>query len=380
MSLPWPGRDSQYAVFHQRVRDRFWPHDLLLTTVDMRPNGGLGRVTSKNVVLCRDSFAHLATAVRHGNGRDWWVVVPTLNSDQFVLYLLDPSGLHGPYLRQSPLRWSGGYYAFWGHQCAFSPQGTRFARMSGENGLHIYDFDRCTGEFSCPRKAAVPGQERGATGVAFSPNGRFVYVSTSQTLLQYDLSENDLGKSGKLIGEFDGFEAPLPTTFYQMMLAPDQKIYMSCTNGAWVLHTIHAPDRKGTACDFRQHDLLLPAQNGFVLPNFPHFRVYDWADSPCDTLGVDVPPGLGEPVSKNDTLLLWPNPAQDHAYIAVPDTCCFPNTLRVYSATGALVKEEAWLTPGETYDLDVRLLAEAVYFLVFANEKITKTVKLVVAR
>jgi hypothetical protein len=43
------------------------------------------------------------------------------------------------------------------------------------------------------------------------------------------------------------------------------------------------------ACDFRQHDVALPAQYPFYLPNFPNYRLYNLQGSACDTLGVQPP-------------------------------------------------------------------------------------------
>jgi hypothetical protein len=64
---------------------------------------------------------------------------------------------------------------------------------------------------------------------------------------------------------------------------------MSCGNGANLLHTIHRPDEPGLACDFRQHDLVLPAHILFFLPNFPNYRLYGSPGSGCDTLGGQPP-------------------------------------------------------------------------------------------
>jgi PKD repeat protein len=74
-----------------------------------------------------------------------------------------------------------------------------------------------------------------------------------------------------------------------MLLAPDQKIYMSTGNGTNLLHTIHHPDEPGLNCDFRQHDVLLPAHFPFYLSNMPFYRLYTLVGSSCDTLDVQPP-------------------------------------------------------------------------------------------
>ncbi|MBK6894735.1 MAG: hypothetical protein IPH00_16795 [Flavobacteriales bacterium] len=45
-----------------------------MTTIDMSLDSGLGGAVSKNEVLIADTLNEgRITAVRHANGRDWWV-------------------------------------------------------------------------------------------------------------------------------------------------------------------------------------------------------------------------------------------------------------------------------------------------------------------
>lgn len=128
---------------------------------------------------------------------------------------------------------------------------------------------------------------------------------------QYDLHSPDIESSIQLISEYDGFATSdgFKTRFNAMALAPDNKIYMCCTNGAHYLHVIHALDMPGVSCDFRQHDVDLPTNLHNLLPNFPNFRLYDWAGSPCDTIGVSSIDGTGTGTIRGIQIL--PNPATE---------------------------------------------------------------------
>ncbi|MCW5922461.1 MAG: hypothetical protein KIS77_08960 [Saprospiraceae bacterium] len=102
---------------------------------------------------------------------------------------------------------------------------------------------------------------------------------------------------------------------------------MSCTDGIPYWHIIHQPDKSGMDCDLEQH-FQLPPSNAYTLPNFPHFRLFDAHDSPCDTLGINGPP----PPQCAGRIRVYPNPAQHLARSELPD--CEGGSLRVFDAMG----------------------------------------------
>ena len=68
---------------------------LFYTKIDLSYNSGLGKVTQKNIQVNTDSIADGITAVRHGNGRDWWVIARNWKlqlTDDIMVFLVDPSG------------------------------------------------------------------------------------------------------------------------------------------------------------------------------------------------------------------------------------------------------------------------------------------------
>lgn len=301
MILPWPGQEGKYVYFHHSKEMDIVSGKILYTVVDMYQNNFKGKVIKKNQVLRGPVKIEGAfTAVKHGNGRDWWIIIPQENVNIYNLYLLTPGGIEGPYpqdLEDS----TAALYGKTGWNVVASPDGKKFARVTlswlpdGQkfNRIFLYDFDRCSGELSNPQVIRVDDPEAYASWAAISPNSRYMYFQMAQTkLYQFDLQAPDIPASKQLIGEYDGFKTPKGFwgTFHAMALAPDNKIYMCCTSGINIYHTIHNPDKPGQACTFRQHDLELPAVNNNLMPNYPNYRLGPLDDSPCDTLDIDNRP------------------------------------------------------------------------------------------
>ena len=340
--LPFPGRHRQYIMLHlHRPDDDTFNKELLYTTIDMTQDSGRGAVTLKNQLAYQgDTLMDMLTAVRHANGRDWWVVVPKTNSLQYFVSLLDDRGLHPRQVQTMHRAVPMNSYPV---QAVFSPNGRKYATMDVSGHLQVFDFDRCAGQLSNPRRVAFPDDTISACGVAISPSSRYLYVSTTTKLYQFDLLATDLAASRQYIAYWDGHIDPQvqATTFFAQMLAPDGQIYMMYTNSNKTLHIIHHPDRPGKACDFEQRGVQLLTWN-FSIPNFPHFRLFDVPGSPCDTLGINGPQPPEDTLVVKPPLLcaggvqLYPNPATTMTTLELPN--CQGGTLTVYDVTGRQVQ------------------------------------------
>jgi hypothetical protein len=316
--LPSPQNNEDYYLFHTLLQEGGIEHNLLYTVVDSEGDNGKGSVTQKNVPLLQDTLVDQLTAVRHGNGRDWWLVIPRGNewlgsSNGYYFILWTPDGFEEPIYQEIGNEWSSHDHS---GQVAYSPNGEWYARINPFNELDLFRFDRCAGALYDPLHISFPEDTVACAGVAFSPNSRFLYASYQLKVYQFDLWAPDISASRQVVAEYDGFQSPPPfsTTFFQAMLAPDGKIYLTAPNGVNILHVIHQPDKYGQACEVEQHGLTLPATHSFNVPNFPHYRLLDKPGSPCDTLGIDGGPMVGTeaPVRANSQeLVLYPNPVGD---------------------------------------------------------------------
>lgn len=286
--LPKPNTEHIYHLFHltfdKDSLNFFLVTKLLYTEVDMSLNNGKGGVTShKNeLILNARLCAGQLEAVKHANGYDWWIIVPKAESNSYYKFLFTANGLIGPFEQTI----GNVYYKIdWNGQAVFSPDGTKYARFDTRTDLNIFDFDRCDGTLSNHR--FIPMNLNSDTvvagGVAISPNSRYIYLSATDKVFQFDLDADDIASTKTVVGVYDGFAAPFASTFYLAQLAPDNKIYINCTNAEMVLHVINAPDQPGLDCDLTLHSFYLPTYNAFTMPNFPNFRLGPTVSS-CDSI------------------------------------------------------------------------------------------------
>jgi hypothetical protein len=368
LTLPFPSNDSIFYMFHVWRTGEGTHQDtrLLRTIINSNHENGLGSVTSKNELILEDVFVDQLTAVRHGNGRDWWIILPKYLSNTYYIFLFNPGGIQLSHIQSIGTAWN---FTDWAGQVVFSPDGSKYVRMNSYNGVHIFDFDRCSGYFDNPKVLPFPPDGTDGGGAAISPNSRFLYISTLLKLYQYDLSKNNIQDSEIEIAEYDGFGSPLPlaTTFFQMMLAPNDKIYMTANNTVHYLHTIHEPDNQGTACGFEQHDLELPVYNGWKMPNFPYFRLYDLDGSPCDTLGIDGPIVATEEVEEEELgIKVYPNPTGGELTLSFEKS--FSGGVRVTDLLGKEVMPLTILKNEKEYQMTLPDVVSGVYWITFLGE------------
>ncbi len=368
LALPISSSENKYVLFHEKLTYAFpdqsfeWNY----SKIDMSMNGGLGKVTSKNNVLVSDTMLAVGnvTAVKHGNGKDWWVLKPTRNSNKIYEVLLNENGVSQPVLKtvNFPIFRVEGTSGSW---TTFSPDGEHFAQwlltIVPPNQPNYYlltaNFNRCTGEFYNEQEVLFSQQLalHGPGTIAYSPNNRFLYLSYIGYVYQFDMEASDILGSIDTVAVYDGsHDGGLNYTFYILQPAPDGKIYCSATNSVRVMHVINHPNVKGDCCDFRQHAVQLPAYYYCGLPNFPYFRVGPIDGSSCDTLGLD---NIYEPDTTDasyvcDSSLLvsngmkyppianvYPNPANDVLKIATNARQGLEYVATLYSLTGERVME-----------------------------------------
>jgi len=338
--LPQPDNEQIFQVFHwdyeafnvgQPGGSQFAPLHLYHTVVDMSQNNGLGRVLSTNNLIREDTFSSCALqAVRHANGRDWWVLAPEFNGNCYYKILLDPSGPQivdkqcigsnwGRYAR------SGGVH--------FTSDGSKYIRCHTEYGLNIFDFDRCSGQLSNPLHIPIgPQGEFPINCMTLSPSGRFAYYHTLKQIYQYDLEAQDIAASKTLVATYDGFVSINQTDFYKSQLAPDGKIYINSFGPVYYLHVIEHPDSAGVACEVRQHAIELPNRHFAAMPNFPNYNL-GALPGLCDTISVGAyaPNGLGK-------ICIAPNPVTDQLRFLPDASGLLPRvaSLTVFNAMGGV--------------------------------------------
>ena len=318
--LAKPNNPNEYYLFHERIADPsnfngYFGEGFYYTVVDARLRNGLGGVRSWRNLIVRDTLEVCKiNAVRHANGRDWWITAWHIGLDKYRLCLLDPTGVHDLGWKViSNVRWASGF-----GQSFFSPDGNIFARTSldipaNKSRIDVFDFDRCTGMLTNREQFYSPFAATTIKGLSISPNSRYLYLSSDYYILQYDLQAATIASTIDTVAVWDGFRDevyPLIVTFWTHQLAPDGKIYISTGNGTHYMHTIDNPDISGVGCNVRQHSVRLPAFAFRTLPNFPNFRLGAVAGSVCDTLGYSA-----TSPQKAQVLKVFPNPTSGILHI-----------------------------------------------------------------
>ncbi|MDB5282049.1 MAG: peptidase domain protein, partial [Bacteroidota bacterium] len=138
----------------------------------------------------------------------------------------------------------------------------------------------------------------------FSPNGRFLYGSNNNYLVQFDILNGD---SELLIKYSDS----LPY-FGLSALMLDGKIYMAGWSGDnEYLSVIDSPDLKYPDCAFHLRSVYIP--NSIQLgqpPNFPNYNLGPLIGSGCDTIS-----DIKRQVIDGKQIRIVPNPANDYCTI-----------------------------------------------------------------
>ncbi|MBP6185958.1 MAG: hypothetical protein KA479_13530 [Saprospiraceae bacterium] len=236
----------------------------------------------ENDIIISDGDFAPHNVVRHGNGIDWWLLVPHLRQNKFSKFLISSKGIH----------WNDDQFIgidtslVEGHGLSnFSSDGSKYAYYNNFLGTQIFDFDRCTGQlsnsFHLQSDYYLPG-----TSISFSPNSRYLYVPRFEAILQYDIWANDIALSVDTVAVWDkhgtignGF---IGNGFFQCEMGPDDKLYLNAWNGNNCLSVINRPDLRGKACDVRQHGIVTPGQIIGGMPRYINYRLSVLKGSACD--------------------------------------------------------------------------------------------------
>ena len=384
--VPNPINDSTYYLFSLGVTSFY---GVYYSIIDMKLNNGLGDVTVKNVQLQSFPLVDCLNAVKHGNGRDWWVIFrrdPQFNpSNEFLTYLITPSGISN-YTQQNV----GGPIYSNNADIAFSHSGNKVAVTSYNGLIEILNFDRCTGQLTLQhhiQTGVLVSPTPALCSVAFSPDESKLYISncdTSTYLFQYDLNAANIATSKDTLWTISSPKY----VGGGLKLAPDNKIYMS----SWYdnqlmfpypypdsvynvfnmnLSVINQPDSLGTACNFQPYSFYLGGKRTYLgLPNNPDYELGALTGSICDTL-TSV-----KEITEQNAINIFPNPFfnkiafqyQQHSSTKIKEAT-------IFNSMGEIVFEKK--VAQTLYELDLSFLPNGVYFLTIHTEKSTIAKKLV---
>jgi len=123
----------------------------------------------------------------------------------------------------------------------------------------------------------------------------------------------------------------------------------------------------------QQHSVRLPVFNNFLLPNVPFYRLWDWEDSPCDTLGSV---GTKEVETENTSgLKIFPNPITNELNIS---GLGLNASVTIADVGGKVVLQKTEIdASGGAYTLDLSAIPSGFYFVVVRQGQTVQQKKIV---
>jgi hypothetical protein len=339
--LPLDEIDTKYCFAHLEPHPNENRHMLItLSEIDASLDGGMGSFTSQKGIIVNgptDTLTQGMYAIRHANGRDWWIITHQWGNNTFVIVLVD-SNLNYEILRQN----IGSIHSIDGQVYAggnlpyfqFDAKRNKLIVNNGERLLEILDFDRCTGILSNPSVIYAPISMVNNPGLSFyynalSPSGQFFYMvtfdfsDTTARLVQFDLFSSNIPNSKEIL--FSKY-APTGANFAQIGLGPDKKLYTICwgdttdtTNvtqpNPYYLSIIEKPDLPYPACNFIPKGLWLNGRMAWMgIPDFIDYDIGPVDGSVCDTLGIDASNNRDVKVSE---IKVYPNPSDGNITVGI---------------------------------------------------------------
>jgi hypothetical protein len=351
MILKLPGSSHIFNIFSMQNNSGFNQH---YSRIDLNQNGGLGSVVMRDSML--DANAHIgkSIAIRHANGRDWWVIFQqnsVTGNGGFSKYLLTPEGISfidNQVIGSDPLYVNAG-------SILYNSNSGKIVNVGVYGFIDIFDFDRCTGQLS----NFIGTGERDSTGLlvqyayqgaALSPSGRYLYITSSfpnyKDMVQFDLSDPNILSTRTIVHSYPdtGIYGGLSYAFHK--IGPDGKIYVSKGEGFPIyrndsitqsIDVILYPDSPGVACGYAPNYLKLDS-GSFTVYGFPHMPDYSVGrdtGSLCDTIFTAVG---HQKLEKYITV--YPNPSGGVFNFELRQAGDAIRQIKIYTSQGKLLPEQ----------------------------------------
>jgi len=384
--FPMPGDPDKYYIFHTSITQSL---GIFYSIVDMSMDNGYGDVVVNNVTLATTSVTDGVAAVKHANGRDWWLIYAkryqSAPTNMFIEYLITPAGISAPTIINI-----GNTHQSGAGDLNFSDDGEKFIFTTISNLVEVFDFDRCTGALSNPvvvKPESTGGEDFAVGSGVLSPDKNLVYITynaDTSYVYQYDLRVNPVSSSRVEIAMF----TDILFCTGMLRLAPDNKIYLSNAYQNLIqyffpyadsvynyfnmnLSVINSPDSAGVACDFQPYSFYLGGSRTYLgLPNNPNYELQAVQGSICDSL-ISV-----KEIKDVDRLLaIYPNPFSDRILINPVNETNEIVTIDIQNDTGQNVfTTETFFAKQE---LDLSHLPKGIYFLRITSNSVSLVKRLI---
>jgi hypothetical protein len=335
---------------------------LFYNIIDMNANGGAGKVVKRMQPLMENAELRKTQmmACRHSNGKDWWLLKQAGDSNRIHKFLFTQDSVYNMDYQQfdAPV-WGG--WDITGQSC-FSHDGKKYASNSHGSStgkIFLADFDRCYGILSNPKEIIMPqgsqynpnapnDMERLCKGLAYSPNGQYLYAIGQFNIWQFDFADSSWFHVAGMDTTFNKFQE-YDASYY----GADGKLYVgNFGGGSKQMSRIDAPDVKGAGCSFCPRCLRLDSVYNYGGAGTPPCM-------PNYSLGKDscYPLGVSHYNDKSNLLDVYPNPASTVLYIKSDSK----EKRELYNSVGQL------LIVTKENEIDVRNFTKGIYYIKVAN-------------
>ncbi len=387
--VPFPQDSSKFYLFHLSVSTL---EGFRYSIIDMTLDSGKGAIIQKNISVTDTELFSGMTAIKNGNGRDWWVIYHNSNAstgglptNDFYVLSITPFGIQGPFIQSI-----GELSSSDAGSIKFSHKGDKLIFINAEGLIDLFVFDRCTGIISNHLNIMHEFTPYPAYfGCEFSSNDSILYISTAEEvpkILQFDLSAANIASTE------DTVAAPIIPAYSggYLSLAPDNKIYWSRAatyymtynypypDTAWAfepvamnLSVINNPNSLGASCNFQLNSFYLGgARTYYGLPNNPDYNMPALGGSLCDTLGYPNQVQSIKPQTPNQLNVFY-HPDWQTAFINASGLAGRNYGLHIVDITGKEIFSESGSLTSQYYTKDFRCqdLKDGMYLVLFETEK-----------
>jgi hypothetical protein len=394
--VPVPDSDSLYYIFVLYLGDGIYYH-----LINMKYNGGQGIVLQKNVLLTSQRVGDCITAIKHGNGRDWWLIYKRSSGsspnhfNRFYKRLITPIGISQP----DSTDFNDATDAD-NQKIIWHPDFNKFMLQNVGSYMKEFSFNRCTGAFDTIRtiyEEQFGFYDRFFFQGDYSSNGNVFYTTTIKFgtipfgyLLQFNLNDIDPSLTVDTVASY-----PFPPyDIGGLKRGPDNKIYFATRYASPFpissypypdsmrnvinsnLGVINSPDSIGNSCDYQEFSFWLGGKRTYGgLPNNPDYDLGPLIGSGCDTLTV----GITENVLYSNNIIVYYDGDWKTAFINAKNLRGKNFRFELFNMNGQLIKQESGKLISEFYtqNLDMSSFADNVYIVRLITEKEVLTVKFV---
>jgi Secretion system C-terminal sorting domain len=356
MFIPFPGHPNQYFLFHLGQRytatEGYSTGPFYYSIINFE--SGYGTVTAKNTIIF-DANPESFTAIRHGNGRDWWIICAERKSNWFHRWLLSPEGLSNMGSQ------AVGAFA----QCsrpgilAAAPSGDRIARTHSCQ-IGVLNFERCSGNLSHQVTFQQSSTRVNGGGASFSNDGNTLIYNGHLAIMAADLTSPTpiLDTIIPLVDSLFGIG------LYLSERGPNGTIYFSRPHRSQTAPTLSGIDQQNI--EFVAEGFTSPVITVRSLPHFPNYRLYDKPNASCDTLGINTPTNTSIVKHQPVSMEVFPNPSSDFFHLNYLGQKAIVS-LTVYDLQGKIIYK--LLHPNANQTIQAGHWPAGHYVLVMQDEK-----------